>query len=158
MLRKELEDAKNALEKVGKYAGEKFRYAYAKNMDYIKAEFEKIKEMSAPTEEFKEYQQAQIKLVQAHADLDDEGKYKIEDNRIVMKDTAAFEEDAKKLDEEYTEVRTAAVERQNEIVAYLEKEFKGFFHKIKEADVPKDMAAEEYAAIRFMIESEEEGK
>ena len=31
MLRSELESAKAGLEKVGKYAGEKLRYAYAKN-------------------------------------------------------------------------------------------------------------------------------
>ena len=152
MLRNELESAKAALEKVGKYTGVKLRYAYAKNLKAIQTEIKKLEELAKPTEDYISYMQEQMKLKLEHAEKDEKGQPKIENQCFVMKDMDAFITAAKELDEKFKDVREAFVIKQKEFAEFMKDESGVVLHRLTEAELPADITADEYAAIAFMIE------
>lgn len=152
MTRNDLFETRAKLENVGKYSGEKFRYAYARNIMAVRKAIKDIENSNQPDADILMYRQAQNNLKMEHAEKDENGGLKSDNGSIIMKDMAAFMQAAKDLDELYAATREKIAEKRAALEIYLQEDADIGIHMIKESDVPADMTAADYESIAFMIE------
>src|SRR3990167_5070475 len=84
MLKKEILQLYRALNTLGQLQGVKFAYAVSRNLAILKPEIEALEKASSPTPEFMEMDKERIKLVEEHAEKDEQGKPKKKGNEYVI--------------------------------------------------------------------------
>lgn len=152
MKKKEILELYKGLNSLAGLRGVKFTYAVAKNMRVLQDEISSLEKAVEADEKFKEYDTARVELAKKHAEQDEKGEPKVENNQYVLADKKAFEEEHAKLRDEYSE---AIVARENQLLEYkslLEEDVEVVLHKINISQVPEDISTEQMYALLPVVE------
>lgn len=142
MIYRELAELKQGLDKAAPIkVGITFSLAIARNRKSVEAELNALKEaIPEETPEFKEYTKQLNSLRRLYQEAKEAGE---------TKQMAELNENFQKLQEDSKDL---VQEREDQINKYLDQEVEVKLHKVKIADLPKDIEPELIEALRFMIE------
>lgn len=132
--------------------GVKFTYGVAKNIRVLHDEITALEKAVEADAKFQEYDTARVALAKEHAEKDEKGEAKVNNNQYVITDKGAFEKEHEKLRDEFSEAITA---RENQLLEYkslLEENVEVELHKINISQVPEDISTEQMFAILPIIE------
>jgi formate dehydrogenase maturation protein FdhE len=154
MLKSELISLYQALNKLGNLKGVKFAYGVSKNISIIKPEIELLEKSATMTDEYKEFEEERIKMVEKFAKKDDKGK------PIMVNDVYDIEKDNQKelnkafevLKSEHKkafEAREKQVQEYNELLK-TDSTIKLF--KISLGDIPNEITVAQMHSISEIVE------
>jgi polyribonucleotide nucleotidyltransferase len=142
MNKQEILNLYRALNGLGNLSGAKFAYAVAKNINLIKSEIEALEKASTPSDEFKKFDEARVKLAEEFAKKDKDGKAETKDNAYVIEDQKAFDKAFEKLRKEYKETVEARETQMKQFSELLKEESTVELYALKSLDeVPKEITA-----------------
>ncbi|MFA6077366.1 MAG: hypothetical protein WC735_04825 [Candidatus Paceibacterota bacterium] len=142
----------STLNKLGKLTGVKFAYAVARNLAFLKPEYEALQEAVKPTEDFVKYEEERVELAKEYAKKDAEGKPISENNAYVLEDKETFDVkfiELKKKHKKTLEAREAQLKEQEEL---LKTDSTLVLYKVKIEDVPKDITVAQMNSILEIVE------
>ena len=148
------------LNKLGSLTGVKFTYAVAKNLNILKNEIESLDKSMEPSEKFQEFDKERIKIVELHAEKDDNGKAKMEmaDNGakqyVIDPENKMFKKAFDALKVKHKEAVSAREKQIEEYTKLLATDSDVVLFKVKLEDVPKEISAVQMAGVYDIIEGE----
>ena len=154
MLKKEILQLYGALNTLGQLQGVKFAYAVSRNLAILKPEIEALEKASSPTPEFMEMDKERIKLVEEHAEKDEQGKPKKKGNEYVIPEDKKedFENAFEAFKLEHKELFDAREKQIEEYNALLQTESEVKLHKVNLADVPEKISVQQMHSISSFVE------
>jgi len=145
----------NAIESVKTIKDVKFAYALVKNKKRIKEEIELLKEATKVSDKLQEYEKKRIMLCKQYCEKDDNKKPIIKNNSYCgLDNNKNFNEEIKKLREEYKEEldnREKQIEDYNKL---LEEKVEIDFYKISLKNIPQDISAEQLEPLMILVNEE----
>ena len=153
MTKQEVLSLFQGLNRMGHLKGVKFAYAVAKNVNGLKSEIEALQKATEASAEFKKFENARIALAEKHALKDEKGKAKIAGQAYDMGDNqAVFDVEFETLKKEHQVAFDARQEQIKQYGELLKGEASVTLHKIKLADVPAEINAQEMNTLYPIIE------
>ena len=140
------------MNQLGELKGVRFSYGIAKNLNILKPEIEALQKALEPTKEYQEFDVKRIELVKKYAKLDDKGEPITSRNEYILDDEKAFNkafEVLKKENKELVDKRDKQIDEYQEL---LKTESTIELYKIKLADIPEIISAQQMYGISLIVE------
>lgn len=153
MLLYQLVEIRKKLDELSKYEGVEFAYAVFKNKKIIDKKLEEVDFIKNVDPEVIEYENKRIEICETFSDKDDNGKPLIDKDLYVIRDRITFENEMKKLNEDYKD-HLEKREQQIKIFNDRMNETANIdLVKVQLNDVPADFkTANDLETISFMLD------
>ena len=140
------------LKKLANLKGVKFAYFVTKNMAALLPEMKALEEVSAPSEEYQEFDKKRVELIKKFAKKNDKGGFNIVDGNYELEDEKGMEEAFEVLKAENKEVWDARKEQEKEYTALLETPSEAVLHKINLDEIPADISVAQMLSITDLVD------
>jgi len=155
MKRNDITAILNTLNEVSELKGVKFAFTVLKNRKKIESQIEEDKlifeEILKPSEGFKEFETKRIDLCIYHSEKDDEGNPITENDQYKIIDMDVFNEELKKLSDEYEEDVKNRYTQMEEYNSLMEEELTFDFKKLAFEDLPEEISEKQLRNLEFML-------
>jgi len=153
MILYQLVEIRKKLDELSKYEGVEFAYAVFKNKKIIDKKLEEVDFIKNVDPEVIEYENKRIEICETFSDKDDNGKPLIDKDLYVIRDRITFENEMKKLNEDYKD-HLEKREQQIKIFNDRMNETANIdLVKVQLNDVPADFkTANDLETISFMLD------
>jgi hypothetical protein len=103
----------------------------------------------------KEFEKRRLELCESHSEKDDKGNPKIAGKEYKIVDRKKFDEEYRKLEEQYQDAVKEIQESDTKFKAFLDEEVDIDFHVISFNDLPLNMTEQEIQIVSFFLEGEQ---
>ena len=144
-----------SLNNLGNLQGVRFAYAVSRNINMLKHEIELIDKLTQPSKEFTEYEQERVKLNIEFAEKDDKDQPKTVDGHYVINDMKAFKKAMEGVQKKHKKTIDEREKQLADFNKFLEDESTFVPYKVKMANVPENITAQQLSSVFAIIDDTE---
>ena len=154
MIKSEIINLFQSLQKLGNLSGVKFAYAVSRNIAILKPEVEALNKALEGSDEFKQFDEKRVELAKKHAKKDDKNKPLVNRGQFEIENQEAFDAEFETLKSEHQEVWDARQKQVDDYNDLLKTESELQLYKVSLTDVPVNITVAQMHSISDIVTEE----